>query len=334
MADRRTTFPDLSARVDAELRDIVDSRDMPLYGMMSYHMGWTEGQGRAAEHPVAERTHGVLCLLAAEAAGGDMDTAIPAAAAIELVTNFCEIHDDVQEGRPERNGRDAVWWVWGPAQAINAGDGMHALARLALFRLQDRGVSAQTTFRAVQLLDRFSLQACEGRFLELEARERIDMGVDDYLRVAALKAGSLLSCAMMLGAASHEKEDALESLSRCGESLGVAVEIDADVRSLWDGEAGPTAEAMNKTKMLPVVLALEKATVSQKRALGEIYFKRVLDGGDVAKVRGIVDDMGVREECEALVSNYRAAALAALDSPGISAEGRAALAAYVDSLLG
>ena len=97
---------------------------------------------------------------------------------------------------------------------------------------------------------------------------------------------------------------------------------------------GPTAEAMNKTKMLPVVLALEKATVSQKRALGEIYFKRVLDGGDVAKVRGIVDDMGVREECEALVSNYRAAALAALDSPGISSDGRAALAAYVDSLLG
>ena len=254
MADQPTAVPELASSVEAELREIVGSRDMPLYDMMSYHMGWTDGQGRADEHPIGKRTHGVLCLLAAQATGGDVDTAIPAAAAIELVTNFCEIHDDVQEGSPERHGRDAVWWVWGPAQAINAGDGMHALARLALFRLQDRGVSAQTTFRAVQLLDKYSLQACEGRFLELEARERIDMSADHYLKVAALKAGSLLSCAMMLGAAAQESDAALEALSRCGESLGVAIAIQADVRALWDGEAGPTAEAMNKTKMLPVVL--------------------------------------------------------------------------------
>lgn len=333
MADRRPIEPDLTSQVDAELRDIVGSRDMPLYGMMSYHMGWTDRQGRGDEHTTGERAHGVLCLLAAQAAGGDVDTAIPAAAAIELVTNFCEIHDDVQEGSPERNGRDAVWWVWGPAQAINAGDGMHALARLALFRLQDRGVSAHTTFRAVQLLDRSSLQACEARFLELEARERIDVSSDDYLRVAESKTGSLLSCAMMLGAVANEREAALEALSRCGESLGVAIEIQADVRALWDGEAGPTAEAMNKTKMLPVVLALEKATVSQKRALGEIYMKRVLEGGDVAKVRGIVEDMGVQEECEALVSKYRDTALEALDSPELSSDGGAALAAYVGSLL-
>ena len=333
MADRRPIEPDLTSQVDAELRDIVGSRDMPLYGMMSYHMGWTDRQGRADEHATGERSHGVLCLLAAQAAGGDVGTAIPAAAAIELVTNFCEIHDDVQEGSPERNGRDAVWWVWGPAQAINAGDGMHALARLALFRLQDRGVSAQTTFRAVQLLDRSSLQACEARFLELEARERINVSSDDYLRVAESKTGSLLSCAMMLGAVANEREAALEALSRCGQSLGVAMEIQADVRALWDGEAGPTAEAMNKTKMLPVVLALEKATVSQKRALGEIYMKRVLEGGDVAKVRGIVEDMGVQEECEALVSRYRDSALAALDSSELSPDG-GALAAYVDSLLG
>ena len=333
MADRRPIQPDLTSQVDAELRDIVGSRDMPLYGMMSYHMGWTDRQGRGDENATGERPHGVLCLLSAQAAGGDVETAVPAAAAIELVTNFCEIHDDVQEGRPERSGRDAVWWVWGPAQAINAGDGMHALARLALFRLQDRGVSANTTFRAVQLLDRSSLQACEARFLELEARERIDVSSDDYLRVAASKTGSLLSCAMMLGAVANEEEAALDPLSRCGESLGVAMEIRADVRALWDGEAGPTAEAMNKTKMLPVVLALEKATVSQKRALGEIYMKRVLEGADVTKVRSIVEDMGVREECEALVSNYRDSALAALDSPELSPDGGAALAAYVGSLL-
>ena len=69
----------------------------------------------------------MLCLLACEACGGP-DVALPAAAAVELVQGFTEIHDDVQGGIPTRDGRDAVWWVWGPAQAINAGDGMHGWA--------------------------------------------------------------------------------------------------------------------------------------------------------------------------------------------------------------
>ena len=161
---------DLVARVDAELKSIVSSRQMPLYQMMSYHMGWSDQHGQPEPHTRKQRPLGALCLLACRAAGGDMDIALPAAAAVELVSGFCEIHDDVQGGKPLRDNRDAVWWVWGPAQAINAGDGMHALARLALFRLQDRGVSPALAFRALQILDESTLQTCEGRFLDLEAR--------------------------------------------------------------------------------------------------------------------------------------------------------------------
>ncbi len=336
MIDSRATAAGLSERVDAELRDIVGSRGgMALYDMMSYHMGWSDGRGGAAAQAPGERAHGVLCLMAASAVrDGGEDIAIPAAASIELVSNFCVIHDDVQAGNTMRDGRDAVWWIWGPAQAINAGDGMHALARLAMFRLQGRGVSSATTFRAVQLLDRSSLRTCEGRFLELESQERIDMSVDAYLNMAALKSGSLLSCAMSLGAVVHENETALDPLSRCGESLGIAMEIGSDIRALWDEETGPTAEAMNKTKMLPVVLALEKASAGEKRVLGEIYFKRVLDGHDVSRIRDIIGGMGVREECEALVSKYRDEALSALEGPGIRSDGRAMVAGYIDLLLG
>ena len=69
-----------------------------------------------------------------------------------------------------RGERETVWWKWGPAQAINAGDGMHALARLALFGLQDAGLSAGSTFRAVQILDEAGLRTCEGRFLTCRRR--------------------------------------------------------------------------------------------------------------------------------------------------------------------
>ena len=168
----------LNERVDAELRSIVTARDMPLYRIMAYHLGWSDQHGDLGTPVAGQWTRGILCLLACRAVGGELEVAAPAAAAVELVEGFWQIHDDVQGGMPQRNDRDAVWWVWGPAQAINAGDGMHALARLALLRLTERGVPSATAFRAQQLQDEASLEACEGRFLDLEAQERIDVSVD------------------------------------------------------------------------------------------------------------------------------------------------------------
>ena len=327
----------LTALVESELTEIVTSRDMPLYRMMSYHMGWVEAEGHPGGAFSAGRIHGVLCLLACNAAGGDIDVAKPAAAAVELVHNFCQIHDDVQAGSPQRNNRDAVWWVWGPAQAINAGDGMHALARLSLFGLKKNGMSSAMTFRAVQILDESSLRTCEGRFLDLEAQERIDMTVDAYLNMASSKTGALVSCAMKLGAlAASADEEVLDAMGTFGLKLGIAMQIRDDLAEFWgDGRESPvpSTEAMNKKKLLPSVYALEKASISEKRKLGDIYFKRVLEPADVDKLREVFEELGVREDCQQLINRYRADAVAALDATGISAEGRAEIESYSEPLI-
>jgi geranylgeranyl diphosphate synthase type I len=334
------TIIDLTARVDAELSDIITSRKVPLYRMMSYHMGWSDPQGRSdmLDIPVRqERTHGVLTLLACRAVGGDIEAVLPAAAAVELVNSFTQIHDDVQGGNPQRDNRDAVWWVWGPAQAINAGDGMHALARLALFRLLERGVPSDIVFKAVQIMDAASLETCEGRFLDMEAQERIDLSVDAYMKMAFSKTGALVSCAMTLGALIGSGDEALiEAMGNAGSRLGVAMQVRSDLRELWgDGIPNQPAspEVMNKKKLLPVVYALEKATVSEKRRMGEIYFKRVLEPQDVAKLREVIEQLGAKDACEKLVEQYRAGAIAALDAPGISSEGKAGIEGYINSLL-
>ena len=327
----------LTALVESELSQIVTSRDMPLYRMMSYHMGWEEVEGYPGAAFSLERVHGVLCLLACSAAGGDTLVAKPAAAAVELVHNFCQIHDDVQAGNPQRNSRDAVWWVWGPAQAINAGDGMQALARLALFGLKQNGISSAMTFRAVQILDEASLRTCEGRFLDLEAQERIDMTVEAYLKMASSKSGSLVSCAMKLGAlAASADEKVLDAVGAFGLKIGVAMQIRQDLAEFWgDGSESPvlSTEAMNKKKLLPSVFALEKAAIREKRRIGEIYFKRVLDPEDVVKLREIFEELGVRDDCLELIDRYRTEAVAALDVSGISAEGRAEIERYSEPLI-
>ena len=334
----------LSDQVDARLKAALSNRDMDLYGMMAYHLGWGTRPGEEARAETASptlRAHGVGCLVATLATSGSFESALPAAAAVEMVASFVEIHDDIQGGRPARNGRDAVWWVWGPAQAINAGDGMHALARLTMLDLQEGGVDADVTFRATQVLDEASLEMCEGRFKDMEAQERIDMSVATYLEMARAKSGSLMAGAMRLGALVGSKGDneAAAAFGACGSDLGVAMQASGDVRELFPNVAdsadeGPLSEeVLNKKKLLPVVHAIENAGASQRRRLGDVYFKRVLEPADVKEVQALVEELGGRTRADEAAREYRGSAMRALDDADVTPDGRASVEAFADALI-
>jgi len=322
---------ELTARIDAELKKILAARDMMLYHMISYQLGGMGEGGSPGDTVGRPRNHGIACLLACNATGGDPDVALPAAVAVELMGNYCQVHDDIQEGCGWRDGRDTVWRVWGTAQAINAGDGLHSMARLTLFRLRERGLASEATSRAVRLLDEASLVACEGRSEELEARERLDTGVEDHLRSAVNKSGSLYSCAMRTGVVAASADDgAVEALGACGAALGVAVQVRDEVHDFWShtGDCVPS-----KWKPLPVVMALDMAGREDKKRLSGIFLKPVFEPGDKAVVQEVVERSGARESCTKLIHHYQEQAKKILDAPGISTDGAAAISSYMDTLL-
>jgi geranylgeranyl pyrophosphate synthase len=82
-----------------------------------------------------KRVRPVICLATAEAAGVEPESALPAAAAVELVHNFSLVHDDLPalDNDSVRRGNPSVWARHGEAIAILAGDALLAEAfRLAL----------------------------------------------------------------------------------------------------------------------------------------------------------------------------------------------------------
>ena len=315
-----------SSIVEAELRRIVSDRGLPLYSMMEHHLGWLSEMDSAAV-PLP-RPMGSLCLASCESLGGNIESALPTAAAIELVQNFCEIHDDIQAGKISRNDRDSVWWRWGPAQAINAGDGMHALARLALLGLGERGMGPDRIFEAVKLLDKASLATCEGRFMDLEAQERLDISSDSYMKMAEAKAGSLYGCAMEFGALAAGGESATrETFAASGREIGVAVQIAEDMRQLSSGldeQASPSEDFMNKKKLYPVVRAFEVASPTERRRLGDYYFKRVIEPSDARSLSEIISRLDVsleaRREIDSRV-NRAVEGIEALLPPGEKTDG-------------
>jgi geranylgeranyl diphosphate synthase type II len=82
-----------------------------------------------------KRVRAVICLATLEAAGGEAEEGLPAAASLELVHAFSLVHDDLPalDNDAERRGRPSVWAEHGEAIAILAGDALLAEAfRLAL----------------------------------------------------------------------------------------------------------------------------------------------------------------------------------------------------------
>ena len=178
---------------------------------------------------------------------------------------------------------------------------------------------------------------CEGRFQDLEAQERIDLSVDDYLKMASGKTGALYSCAIKLGATiASAEESVVEALGECGAKSGMAVQIRDDLRELWPNDEGsdtPSFEVLNKKKLFPIVYAVENANISEKRKLGEVYFKRVLDSDDLVSIRITLEQLGAKEYSQELLERYKIEANKALSISGISPDGAAAVRGFVDWLL-
>ena len=128
-------MPPPSAGLDtpAELREAVDAY---LAGLeLTRELGGLEEALRYALESGGKRIRPVLCLAVAEAAGGSVGDALPAAGALELVHTFSLVHDDLpaMDDDAERRGRPSAHVAFGEGVALLAGDALLAEAfRLVL----------------------------------------------------------------------------------------------------------------------------------------------------------------------------------------------------------
>jgi geranylgeranyl diphosphate synthase type I len=141
----------LIADTEAEIGRLFADRDPAtagVYEMARYHLG-LDGSGA----PAGKRMRPLLGLLAYASIAGDHRAALPGAAAVELGHNFSLVHDDIEDGDLERRHRPALWARHGIPQAINTGDMLFSLSRVALHRLSDLGFSDAKVLRLMRLYD-------------------------------------------------------------------------------------------------------------------------------------------------------------------------------------
>jgi geranylgeranyl diphosphate synthase type I len=315
------TSADLQALIDdteAEIRRVLDESEdestRPLYEMARYHLG-LDGEAPSS----GKRLRPLLGLLAYESLGGDHERALPGAAAVELGHNFSLVHDDIEDRDVERRHRAALWTVYGVAQAINTGDTLFVLSRMALHRMSTLGFSDAKVLAAMRLFDRTCLALCEGQFIDIWTSEHDErMSVELYFDMIGRKTAALIASSIEAGAMmATDDEQMIKTFRSFGWALGIAFQLNDDLLGIWGDQQATGKEASDlakRKKTLPVIYALENAGADDRARLRELYAHPEPTPEDVEEVRRILDRSGARDYTREQARRYRDEALAALDA--------------------
>lgn len=224
----------------------------------SYHLGWSDPQGRPVEGGGGKALRPALALLSAEAVAAPAETGLPGAVAVQLVHDFSLLHDDLMDRDLERRHRPTAWVVFGAGPAVLAGDAMLALAQDVLLEGGDARAVA-----AARLLARTVGELVRGQSADLAFESRHDVGLGECLDMAAGKTGALLAASAAVGAvlAGAEARE-VEALSAYGECVGLAFQLVDDLLGIW-GDPATTgkpvlADLRARKKSLPVTYALSE----------------------------------------------------------------------------
>jgi geranylgeranyl diphosphate synthase, type I len=310
----------LIADTEEEILRLVGDRDEStrgVYEMIRYHLG-LDGSGAAT----GKRIRPLLGLLAYASIAGDHHAALPGAAAVELGHNFSLVHDDIEDGDRERRHRPALWTVEGIPQAINTGDMLFSLSRVALHRLTDLGFSDAKVLRLMRLYDQTCVALCEGQYIDIWTSEHDDaMSVELYFDMIGRKTAALIAAAIEAGALLATDDDEIIRRYRAfGWALGIAFQLNDDLLGIWGDEGAtgkePTDVARRK-KTLPVIYAFQHAGPEDRSRLAELYARERATADDVAEIVALLERTGARSYTREQARRHRDEALAELAAAGV-----------------
>ena len=184
-----------------------------------------------------KRLRPLLTVLAAEAVGGDLDAALPAACAVEMVHTYSLVHDDLpaMDDDDLRRGLSTCHKKFDEATAILAGD---ALLTLAFGVLAGGYPPATASVSLIELAAGAGAAGMVGgQMLDLEAESGgASPRIDHLETIHRLKTGALFRTALRLGlyAAQAERVEsvdptALTHLDAFADAFGLLFQVTDDL---------------------------------------------------------------------------------------------------------
>lgn len=240
-----------------------------------------------------KRLRPVLCLAAADACGGEQDSAMPLACAVECVHTYSLVHDDLpaMDNDDFRRGKPTNHKVFGEGIAILTGDAL--LTQAFEIAAQCKGwprYSHQAIIRELSLAAG-SLQLIAGQVADLEGEGKT-VSAAQLQYIHERKTSALLCCSVRLGGMSANCTPAsLKALTDFGYNVGLAFQVIDDILDVTR-----TSEQLGKTAgkdtaahkaTYPSIVGLERSRRIAQRLTQKAYASLDRFGKKGARLRSL-----------------------------------------------
>ena len=203
-----------------------------------------------------------------------------------LFKSGLSIHEEIGAGTPNINNKDTLWWKWGPAQAINAGDCLYSLSRLMI--LEENNLNDQAKINLLQKFDYLSNNMFKGKFLELKDSEDYKINLSDVINTNSLREISVFQYVAELLDKTSENSNLINIFKNIGDLYVLKNHLNgfnklSDSLNINQTFSQLENEILNKKKIFPVSYLFDeyKDSVEHQRKLGTIYMKRMIEFEDM-----------------------------------------------------
>ncbi len=241
-----------------------------------------------------------LVLLAAEACGGTVDAALPAACAVEMIHAYSLVHDDLpaMDDDDLRRGRPTCHKVFGEAVAILVGDALLARA----FEILATDVEPpEVAARCCAVLGRAAgaTALVGGQAADL-AGEVPGGDVNELESIHRRKTGALIVASLQLGAIVAGASDLqIEALESYGTHLGLAFQITDDLLDVAGSQAATgkrvAKDAARGKATFPGLIGVEESRRRAARSIDEASAALEPFGPAAEPLRALAKFVGERE---------------------------------------
>ena len=259
---------------------------------------------KAMRHSVfagGKRLRPILTLAAAEACGGTIKDALPAACAVECLHTYSLIHDDLpcMDDDDFRRGVPTCHKVFGEGIAVLAGDALQALAFELAAKTPTNGRFGVGDYVTELAITAGSLHLVGGQVADLEGEGK-KLPMEELRYVHESKTAALLTTSVVLGAMSAgASAEQIAALRKFGQATGLAFQIIDDILDCTQttqklGKSAGKDQAVEKSTF-PALIGLEASREEARRLTGEAHAALTMFGLAGGQLRQLADHLLQRD---------------------------------------